>query len=84
VGRPDTLIPLHSILFGPNIPAGMDWATLGSLTYLLRKTSEAVSPPIQVTAEHDYFRVHDGRHRVIASIISGRTHINADIQGVNR
>jgi hypothetical protein len=76
-----TNIPLHTILFGPNIPAGMDLLTIGSLAWCLRRSSEPVDPPIDVTPEHGYLRVHDGRHRVIASIIAGRTHITANING---
>ena len=77
-----TNIPLHAILFGPNIPAGMDWMTIGSLAYMLRKTSEPCNPPIEVTPEYGlFYRVHDGRHRAISHYMAGRTHINATING---
>ncbi len=74
------LLPLDSLLFGPNMPAGMDWSVIGLWTCRLRKTSERCDPPIVVTPVADtprIWRVHDGRHRTIAAIMAGRTHIHA-------
>ncbi len=74
------LLPLDSLLFGPNVPAGMDWSVIGLWVCRLRKTAEPVDPPIEVTPDCDsprVWRVHDGRHRTIAAIMAGRTHIQA-------
>jgi len=73
------LIPLDRVLFGVNPPAGMDLAVIGHWSMLLRKHAEPCSPVIQVTQEGDYYRVHDGRHRVFGAIIAGRTHIEAEL-----
>lgn len=73
------MVPLHQILFGPNVPAGIDWAILGLWTCQFRKTAQPCEPPILVAAEGDYWRLKDGRHRVIAAIMAGRTAIEAEL-----
>lgn len=71
-------VPLECLLFGTNVPAGMDWAVIGLWVCKFRKTAEPCDPPIQVTiAGEDLWRISDGRHRVVASLIAGRTHIAA-------
>ncbi len=73
-------LPLDSLLFGPNVPAGMDWSVIGMWVCRLRKTAEPCDPPIAVTPHPQcagVWRVCDGRHRVIAAIVAGRTHIEA-------
>lgn len=73
-------LPLDSLLFGPNVPAGMDWAVIGLWCVKFRKTAEQCDPPIEVTPIPEsprIWRVHDGRHRTIAAIMAGRTHIEA-------
>lgn len=74
------LLPLDALLFGPNVPAGMDWSVIGLWVCRLRKTAAPVDPPIIVTPVSEgprIWRVHDGRHRTMAAIIAGRTHIDA-------
>lgn len=71
------LLPLDRLLFPPNMPAGLDFALLGLWVCRLRKTPEPCDPPILVRPEGDYWRIRDGRHRVTAALISGRTHIEA-------
>jgi hypothetical protein len=73
------LIALDRLLFGPNVPAGLDWSVLGLWHCRLRKTAEPVEPAIVVHPVDgtSFYRVHDGRHRVIAAIMAGRTHIEA-------
>lgn len=73
------MVPLNRLLFGVNPPAGMDWAVIGLWVCRFRKTAEPCDPPIIVTCEGDYFRVRDGRHRVLGALIAGRTHIEAVI-----
>lgn len=73
------ILPLSSLLFTDNVPAGMDVLNLFALAAVLRKTNEPI-PPILVTpiADTGLYRVCDGRHRVVAAYISGRTHIEAE------
>lgn len=73
------LIPLDMVLFGTNPPAGLDWGVVGLWTTRFRKTALPCDPPIEVTAEGPYFRVHDGRHRVVGALFAGRTHIDATV-----
>jgi hypothetical protein len=72
------LIPLDRLLMPPNMPAGMDWAVIGLWVAKFRKTPQPCDPPILVTAEGRYWRIRDGRHRVTAALISGRTYIEAE------
>lgn len=72
-------ISLDTILLPPNMPAGMDWAVIGLWVVKFRKTPQPCDPPIKVVKEGDYWRLRDGRHRFIASLVAGRTHIEAEI-----
>ena len=66
-------IPVENICFGKNPPAGMNFLKLGAMAYHLRSTAEDLDPiEVTRTPDHGVYRVHDGRHRVIASIIAGR------------
>jgi hypothetical protein len=76
------MVPLDRLLFGVNPPAGMDWAVIGLWCARLRKTADPCDPPIVVTQEGEYYRVRDGRHRVIGALIAGRTHIAATIEEI--
>ena len=72
------LIPLHSLLYPPNLPAGMDWAVIGLWVCTFRKTPQPCDPPILVRPRAGgYYQIEDGRHRVTAALIAGRTHIDA-------
>lgn len=69
-------IPLETIRFGRNVPAGMDPLILISLACAMRKTTWE-PPPIEVTDDGNGYVVADGRHRVMAAYIAGRTRIDA-------
>ena len=71
-------LPLHWLRPPPNIPAGMNPLVLMSLAYALRNSHHPVDPPIKVQrlGVEDY-RITDGKHRWMASIVAGRTHIAA-------
>lgn len=69
-------IRIERLLFPPNVPAGMNPYVLMSLAYQFRATNEDFEP-ILVTREGDYWRIRDGRHRVTASILAGRSDILA-------
>lgn len=75
-------LPLDQLLFGRNPPAGMDWSVIGLWVCRLRKTADDCDPPIIVSAVDGspFWRVTDGRHRTVASLIAGRTHIAAELE----
>lgn len=62
--------------------AGLDWAVIGANVARLRKTNLPVDPPIAVYAEGDsgFYRIADGRHRFVASLIAGRDAVLAIIE----
>ena len=71
------LLPLSLILLPESPPAGMDLGTIAVHQASARKTREPVDFPIRVHAEGSYWRVCDGRHRVVGWHAGGRTHIDA-------
>ena len=73
------LVPLDRVLFGASPPAGMDLSVIGHWVMIFRKTAQPCDPPIQITVEGAYWRVHDGRHRVFGAIIAGRSNIEAQL-----
>ena len=75
------LVPLDRLLFPPNMPAGMDWAVVGLWVVKFRKTPQPCDPPILVrSAGAGLYRIVDGRHRTVAALLSGRTHIDAEVE----
>lgn len=74
------LIPLHRLVFKPTVPAGMDWSIIGLWYAKFRKTAEPCDPPIKVSyiSGTDIYQVEDGRHRFVAAVMAGRTHIDAE------
>lgn len=75
-------LPLSSLLFTDNIPAGMDVLTICAIAAVLRKTNEPIEPiEVAPIGRTGLYRVSDGRHRVIASYLAGRTHIDAEEVG---
>ena len=76
------LLPLHQLVFKPNMPAGMDLAVVGLWVATTRKCAAPVNPPILVKRfpDCDHWLVDDGRHRAIGSYIAGRTCIEAEEQ----
>ena len=75
------LVPLDRLLFPPNMPAGMDWAVVGLWVVKFRKTPQPCDPPILVRAVGaGLYRIVDGRHRTVAALLSGRTHIDAEVE----
>lgn len=64
-------VRVEDLRLGPNPPAGMNPFVLMSLAYQMR-ASTADPEPVQVTRDGDGWRVHDGRHRVLAAVIAGR------------
>jgi hypothetical protein len=50
-----------------------------SLVYMYRSTTED-APPITVQREGKHYRILDGRHRYIASVIAGRRRVLANVE----
>lgn len=80
------LLPLNRLLLGappPNLsnpPAGMDLAMVGHWAAIFRKTTEGSQPPIEVTVEGEYWRTHDGRHRILGAWVAGRSFIESEMR----
>lgn len=72
-------IRVDRILVPPNLPAGMNPLVVMSLTYLYRSTTED-APPIVVRREGRNYRITDGRHRFMASVIAGRRRVLAVVE----
>lgn len=70
-------VRLEDLRFGPNPPAGMNPLVLMAMAYRLRSTTEDLDP-IEVTADGDGWRIHDGRHRAVAALIAGRPDVLAE------
>ena len=72
-------IRVDRCLVVPNIPAGMNPLVVMSLVYMYRSTTED-APPITVRREGEHWRIIDGRHRFIASVIAGRRRVLARVE----
>lgn len=75
-------IRVDKILVKPNIPAGMNPLVVMSLVLMYRSSAEHTEP-IVVRKEGKFYRVLDGRHRFLASIIAGRRRIKAVVDTDN-
>lgn len=71
-------IPVNKLLFKPNAPAGMNPFVLMSEAYFYRSGVED-GRPIDVKIEGDNYRIQDGRHRVVASMLAGRPDVLAKV-----
>ena len=71
---------LDSLLVLRNVTAGLDWAVIGANVARLRKTNLPVDPPIRVYEDSGFYRIADGRHRFVASLIAGRDAILAIVE----
>lgn len=69
-------VRLDRILLPVSVPAGMSPLVVMSLAYLYRASNEDVEP-VELTRHGRFYRVTDGRHRVVASHIAGRRRVLA-------
>jgi hypothetical protein len=69
-------VRLEDLLLPPNVPAGMNPLVLMHFAYLYRATTGDLDP-IVVRAEGGRWRISDGRHRAVASLIAGRPDVLA-------
>jgi hypothetical protein len=65
-------VRLEELLFPPPVPAGMNPLVLMSLAYAMRTSHLPVGDPIQVARENGLWRIVEGRHRAVASMVAGR------------
>jgi hypothetical protein len=72
-------IPVEKLLYKPNAPSGMNPLVVMSLTYFYR-SNVLDTTPIVVRREGDNYRILDGRHRAVGSMIAGRTDVLAEIE----
>ena len=72
-------IRVDRLLVPPNLPAGMNVLVVMSLVYMYRSTTED-APPITVRREGRNYRITDGRHRYMASVIAGRRRVLAYVE----
>lgn len=66
---------IDRLLLLPNIPSGMNVLVLMSLVYMYRSTDHDAEPITVVDLGNGFFRVKDGRHRFLASVIAGRRRV---------
>jgi SH3-like domain-containing protein len=71
-------IRVDRCLIPPNVAAGMNPLVVMSLTYMYRATDED-APPITVRREGRHWRIVDGRHRWVASVMAGRRRVLAEV-----
>lgn len=64
-------VPIDRLLWPEPVVAGCNYLVIASLTYFYRGSNEDAQP-IEVTKEGDYWRIKDGRHRAIGSMVAGR------------
>lgn len=73
------LLALDRLLYPEPVTAGLNPFVLMSLAYHYRAGNEHVEP-IRVTCEGQFWRISDGRHRAMASMIAGRKTVLAFIE----
>ena len=72
------LVELDRLLFPEPVSAGMNPFVLMSLAQVYRSGNEHLEP-ITITPEGSVYRISDGRHRAVASMIAGRKVVLAEI-----
>jgi ParB-like chromosome segregation protein Spo0J len=73
-------VAIDGLLFPHPTPRGMNPFVLMSLAHEMRQHRDPVGPPILVAQElGGRFRIVNGRHRVVASMIAGRDWIVAEL-----
>jgi hypothetical protein len=66
-------VPLDRLLLKPNVSAGASILVICSLVLLYRNTTEDADAPVLIREAGDgLYRILDGRHRFMASVIAGR------------
>jgi hypothetical protein len=73
-------VPISRLVLKDNIPAGASVYVLASLVLLYRHTSDDAPPAAVRDLGNGYWRVLDGRHRFLASVIAGRPDLLATVE----
>lgn len=74
-------IRLDHLLYPDPVAAGMNYLVIASLALMYRSSNEHAEP---ITISRDegsgYWRIVDGRHRSVASMVAGRKTVKARVQ----
>lgn len=73
-------VRLEQLLMCEPVTAGMNVLVLFSLAHLYRSSNEHVEPITIRPVTDDIYRISDGRHRALASLIAGRKTVEARIE----
>lgn len=76
-------IPISRLVLKDNIPAGANLLVIASLALMYRSSSEDAEPAEVRDLGNGYWRVLDGRHRFLASVIAGRPDLLCEIESGN-
>jgi hypothetical protein len=79
--EPPQLVDIELILFKKNVPAGMNPLSIMYFAFLYRSSNEDMDPVELIKLRNGYYRLDDGRHRTVGSLIAGRTLILATFIG---
>lgn len=74
-------VPLEQLCISRNVTAGLNPLVLLSLAYRYRSTTDDTDPITVVALGPGRYRISDGRHRYVASLIAGRLDILAELEG---
>ena len=72
-------IRIERLLMPRNVSAGANPLVVMSLAYAMRST-HFDPEPVLVRREGKYYRIEDGRHRFMASVIAGRHNLLCKIK----
>lgn len=73
-------VPLERLLMTEPVVAGMNVLVLFSLAHFYRSSNEHTAPISIRPVIQDVYRITDGRHRALASLIAGRKTVLAEIE----
>lgn len=79
--EPAQIVDIELILFKKNVPAGMNALSIMYFAFRYRGTNEDMDPVRLIKLRNGLYRLDDGRHRIIGSLIAGRTTILATVIG---
>lgn len=72
-------IPLSCLVLKDNVPAGANILVIASLVLMYRSSSEDAPPAEVRDLGNGFWRVMDGRHRFMASVIAGRPDLLCEV-----
>lgn len=76
-------VPLSRLLIKDNVPAGANFLVIATLVLKYRTTSEDADPALVRYEGAGLWRILDGRHRFMASIIAGRCDLLCEPERIN-